>query len=317
MSDETTKSGETSRKRPRDPPFVEDYRPYTGRQLAHVLERKATHKENWDLYYRNNTVNGYRDRHYIIREFHELREKLEQLKKDKAPVEVSATTETKKGTMKPTLSDDDVVLWMEAGCGVGNAILPILEEYGNIPGWGIVGFDISSVAIALLQEKQKALPFHMQQKLVVRVLNPVEENITISDSSSTCTSTFIEKPVDFVSMIFVLCSIPVEKHKLVLQRITSCLKDNGIFFFRDYCVDDHAEKRFATCRQVEENTFARSNGTLSHFFSLVEVRELFQANGFEVIELSVVEREVQNRREGMRLHRRFLQGRFRKMEKKG
>ncbi|KAH9601706.1 hypothetical protein LSM04_006357 [Trypanosoma melophagium] len=312
MSNEATRSGGTSsRKRPRDPPFVEDYRPYTGRQLARVLEPKATHKQNWDLYYRNNTINGYRDRHYIIREFHELREKLEQLQRAKASVKIESSESTKEASLFEN------VLWMEAGCGVGNAILPILEEYGNTPGWGIVGFDISSVAIALLREKRLALPFHMQQKLVVRVLNPVEESITISNSSSTSTSSFIEKPVDFVSMIFVLCSIPVDKHELVLQRIASCVKDGGIFFFRDYCVDDHAEKRFSTHRQVEENTFTRSNGTLSHFFSLAEVRNLFQASGFEVIDLSVVEREVQNRREGMSLHRRFLQGRFRKIGKGG
>jgi methyltransferase-like protein 6 len=34
-------------------------------------------KRNWDNYYKNNTTNGYKDRHYIHREFEELSHKLE------------------------------------------------------------------------------------------------------------------------------------------------------------------------------------------------------------------------------------------------
>ncbi|KEG15040.1 methyltransferase like 6 [Trypanosoma grayi] len=287
-----------TRKRPRDPPFVEDYRPYTGRQLARVLEGRATHKHHWDLYYRNNTVNGYRDRHYIIREFHELREALDGLKQ----------------AVAAPLHD---VVWMEAGCGVGNALLPILEDYDDTVGWRIVGFDISSVAIALLQEKRAALPAQQQRKLSVQVLDPVEEDIPIAGASSVCRRPLAKEPVDFVSMIFVLCSIPVEHHLLVLRRVAACMKEGGIFFFRDYCVTDHAERRFSSNRLVEENTFARTNGTLSHFFTATEVRRLFEAAELDVVELSVVEREVLNRKEGVNLQRRFLQGRFRKAKRRG
>nr|CCC50727.1 conserved hypothetical protein [Trypanosoma vivax Y486] len=116
-------------------------------------------------------------------------------------------------------------------------------------------------------------------------------------------------------MIFVLCSIPVREHLLVLKRVVACMKDGGVFFFRDYCVDDHAEKRFNTHRLVEPNTFARTNGTLSHFFSLEEAQLVFQSAGLEVLELQVVEREVVNRKEGVSWQRRFLQGRFRKPKK--
>ncbi|EKF31744.1 hypothetical protein MOQ_004415 [Trypanosoma cruzi marinkellei] len=294
MPAEELKCSEETRKRPRDLPFVEDYRPYTGRQLAHALKKgTTTQKEHWDVYYRHNTVNGYRDRHYIIREFHELRESLERLKEESS---LPATD----------------IIWMEVGCGVGNAILPILEEYGEIDGWRLVGFDISFVAIALLQEKRHSLPESCQKKLAFCVLDPTEEDISVAGSSSASPLAVAANSVNFVSMIFVLCSIPVEKHLFVLRRVAFCMADGGIFFFRDYCVNDHAEKRFSTHRRVEENTFTRSNGTLSHFFSLAEVRQLFQDSGFEEVELLVVEKEMVNRKKGTNMHRKFLQGRFRK-----
>ncbi|RNF20261.1 methyltransferase like 6 [Trypanosoma conorhini] len=296
MPDDGMKSSGSMRKRPRDPPFVADYRPYTGCQLAHALKGKTTHKGNWDIYYRNNTVKGYRNRHYIIREFHELREALNRLKE---------------GSSSPAVD----LIWMEVGCGVGNAILPILEEYGDVNGWRLVAFDISSVAIELLQKKRNALPECCRGKLAVRVLDPVEEDIPVAGASSGCPLGLAAGSVGFVSMIFVLCSIPVEKHLLVLRRVALCMAEGSVFFFRDYCIDDHAEKRFDPRRQLEENTFTRSNGTLSHFFSLAEVRRLFQGSGFEALELLVVEREVVNRKQGATMRRKFLQGRFRKSGK--
>ncbi|KAF5225580.1 hypothetical protein ECC02_001344 [Trypanosoma cruzi] len=294
MPAEELHCSEETRKRPRDPPFVVDYRPYTARQLAHALQKRTTaQKEHWDVYYRHNTVNGYRDRHYIISEFHELRETLERLKEE---------------SLLPATD----IIWMEVGCGVGNAILPILEEYGEVNGWRLVGFDISFVAIALLQEKRHSLPENCQKKLSFCVLDPAEEDISVAGSPSVSPLAIAESSVNFVSMIFVLCSIPVEKHLVVLRRVAFCMAEGGIIFFRDYCVNDHAEKRFGTHRRVEENTFTRSNGTLSHFFSLAEVRQLFQESGFEEVELLVVEREMVNRKKGTSMYRKFLQGRFRK-----
>ena len=34
-------------------------------------------KKNWDIFYKNNTTNFYKDRHYLSREFSELAEALE------------------------------------------------------------------------------------------------------------------------------------------------------------------------------------------------------------------------------------------------
>ena len=84
---------------------------------------------------------------------------------------------------------------------------------------------------------------------------------------------------------------------------------------RDYCAEDLAQKRFGVDKRVDthENTYARSNGTLSHFFTLEEFVSLFRRHGFEPIDVRVVERQVANRKELVVMERRWLHGRFRKI----
>lgn len=319
-----------SRKRARSPPyppFVQEYRPYSSGQLqAHRVNRYTDlHKRQWDLYYRNNTVNGYKDRHYILREFYELRVAID------AAVAAADTTDA-----APTFA------WMEAGCGVGNAMLPVFTEFGHLQQWrALLGFDISSVAIALLKEKRASLPPELAAKVHVCVLNPAEADVTdctffkASTTAPSATTAAAPSPLtsspatplpEFVSLIFVLCSIPVSSHVLVLRRIAACMaRPGGVLYFRDYAVSDHAERRFQSKAQRRRrggdgedaqgsNTYERTNGTLSHFFSVEEVRALFEEAGFAVIDAGVIENEVTNRKTSVSLARRFLQGRFRVLD---
>ncbi|EPY42256.1 hypothetical protein AGDE_01667 [Angomonas deanei] len=277
-------------------PFVEDYRPYTSGILQRYLLHKHQddHKTHWELYYKQNTVNGYKDRHYILREFVELGAAIKK-------------AESSKG-------EGDQFSWMEAGCGVGNAFLPIFSEYGHLPEWEhMLGFDISSVAVGLLEKKIDALDNKcLQQKVKLIPLDPCEVEVHTSPLFKEV------EPVQFVSMVFVLCSIPVEKHELVLRRVAACMKKGGVFFFRDYAVSDHAEERFRNRKESnplaavksDNNTFTRTNGTLSHFFSVEEVTALFTKVGFEVVQVGEVEREVQNTKLNLNLERKFVQGRF-------
>ena len=62
-------------------------------------------QRNWDIFYRNNTTNFYKDRHYLTREFNELTEALQ------------------------TASTPPVTL-LDLGCGVGNAFWPMIEQFG-------------------------------------------------------------------------------------------------------------------------------------------------------------------------------------------
>lgn len=313
------------------PPFVQDYAPYSGGQLRRLCyeRNKDNHKVHWDLYYRNNTVNGYKDRHYLLREFDELRAAIELAH---AATTAAASEVATADPHDPRQEQGGSVAsfsWMEAGCGVGNAMLPVFEAHGHLPQWqSLLGFDISSVAIELLEQKvASSLPTELSRKVHVCVLDPCERDVAEcpffqceeTPGHSLAVPREPRNKVEYVSMVFVLCSIPVAKHELVLRRVAACMtQPTGVFFFRDYGVADHAETRFRKRDErcgnrddVDANTYARTNGTLSHFFSLEEVRALFTSVGFTVIDLKEVERQVENRKTECVLARRFVQGRFR------
>ncbi|GBG28498.1 Methyltransferase-like protein [Hondaea fermentalgiana] len=86
------------------------------------LEREAA--KHWDIFYKRNTTNFFKDRHYLTKAFPVLREKLES---------------------------GEPCKMVEFGCGVGNAILPLAETYKNCLGFGV---DFSDKAIALLNERK-------------------------------------------------------------------------------------------------------------------------------------------------------------------
>lgn len=502
------------RKRPRKKssgctttPIVENYCPYTSGFLASrllFLQRRPAHYQ-WDCYYRNNTINGYKDRHYILREFVELQKAISSasfLSMSSLSSRAASEGETV-GDMIPYSFS-----WMEVGCGVGNAFLPIFEQYGHLAHWKrMYAFDISSVAINLLREKVKnSFPPFLQQKVYLGIVDSSKTCIDSSDflpvflpesssddstesidklqnspsfrmnTSSTLTdcssknllssfftsenisddsqrsealkgnkiratksstpvtvangtsilasekTDFTSPPflkhvrhnshhaphVSFASLIFVLSSVAPSHHKRVIESIAECLRgydgeNSGVIFFRDYAANDHAQFRFSQRRQpthgnfgicssvdksieglilcscsLELNsvldqasnstdtpsakhvelgksklaktcfvpleakeggphllespsssrhsgmydhqdytskrpisaTYERSNGTLSHFFCIEEVRDLFTSSGFQTISLEVIEREVVNRKQKNEHQRRFIQGRF-------
>ena len=55
-----------------------DARPKLTEMGIKRLELDAS--RNWDIFYKHNTTNFYKDRHYLAREFTELSEKLEEVK---------------------------------------------------------------------------------------------------------------------------------------------------------------------------------------------------------------------------------------------
>lgn len=77
------------------------------------------HSKYWDLFYKNNKTNFFKDRHYLEREF-ELQ------------------------------FPDEETLFVEMGCGVGNTLAPLVERNAKMKG---VGIDCSKNAIDLLNSR--------------------------------------------------------------------------------------------------------------------------------------------------------------------
>lgn len=82
-------------------------------------------KKNWDLFYKRNSTHFFKDRHWITREFPELL------------------------VTKSELDDPQrTTFLLEAGCGVGNTVFPLLSDNKDL---FVYACDFSSKAIELLK----------------------------------------------------------------------------------------------------------------------------------------------------------------------
>ena len=88
------------------------------------------------------------------------------------------------------------------------------------------------------------------------------------------------------------------------------LKPGGVVLFRDFGRYDLCQLRFKKQRWMEENLYIRGDGTRVYFFTLEEIKALFQA--FEEVELAEDRRLMLNRKRLIQMARVWLQGRFRK-----
>lgn len=119
---------------------------------------------------------------------------------------------------------------------------------------------------------------------------------------------------DFLSMIFVLSGIsPGDKQKQAIQNVSNVVKSGGIVFFRDYGRHDMAQLRFKGGKKIEDNFYARNDGTRAYYFTPDEVNTLFENAGFKTLQCDFVHRQTINIKEGVNVERTFVQGKFLKM----
>ncbi|KII64248.1 hypothetical protein RF11_02605 [Thelohanellus kitauei] len=164
-------------------------------RIKEVLENS---QKQWDVFYKRNKRNFYKDRHWIIKE------------------------------LTPYCHD-----LIEVGCGVGNSIIPILQER---PDWTCYGCDFSIISINLLEDEIK--------KLSLRCFT------FVCDISTQNICDHVNKnDFDLCLMIFVLSAIPESK-------------------FMDYASDDAAMNRFESDSKISENCFFRNDNTIAYYFDL-------------------------------------------------
>lgn len=223
--------------------------------------------KNWNLFYRRNETRFFRDRHWIGREFPELMQAV--------PLRV-----------------------LEAGCGVGNFALPLVEANSHLH---IYACDFSPKAIQLLQDDE-------------RYRTSGRCTAFVADLSSA--TGFAQAPVeahslDIVTCIFVFSAIPPERFGTAVRNIKSLLRPGGLVLFRDYSKDDAALKRFKADRRLADTLFVRQDGTLAYYFAEDEVQRMFEAEGFTLEESSTVHSKTTNVKRDLDVDRFFIQAKFR------
>lgn len=166
---------------------------------------------------------------------------------------------------------------LDVGCGTGSTMLQALEM-----GYDVIGTDISSVAVSRASERITARGYEPDVR---------EEDILSPDEEL---GTF-----DCVLLHHVLDNLLMNDRKTAVENVRGMLVENGYISFQDLSVND---VRFGSGEEIEENTFGKGNGLVLHFFTMDEVRELF--DGMTVIELAGWDQE-QGRGPG-----RYMRGRI-------
>eukprot|EP00667_Euglena_gracilis_P020530 EG_transcript_22262 len=248
------------------PLYVERYAPYTVGFDTQYVDTDRDAQRLWDYFYKANTTRFFKDRHWMSREFRAMFEAPQR------PLHI-----------------------MEAGCGVGNTVYPLLEE---LPHCVVFCFDFSRTAVQLVKEHPKYDP----ERVVAMV----------HDLTAPPIPPLIPADMHFATLIFVMSAIPDAKHQPALHSVFEKLRSGGVVYFRDYAVDDMTQRRFRESAKVDENTFRRHDGTRTFFFSTEYWAALGRACGFVVLSCEYVRKTVTNAKEGKEMHRTFLQSELRK-----
>lgn len=243
-------------------PFVENYAPYSQNQLRDLHFNRDCALQ-WNTFYKNNGRKAYKDRHYILREFVELKQALD----DNSNNNNTSTNDADEGDVREgegegrtrvrrrrqrccclcrSFDGTDAgascscrrVLLLDFGCGVGNLCLPMLEEYRDI--LAVVASDLSHVAIQSLQREislrqltqqvyceQSDLGSDHESNLVANLcLRGVQEIFCRNSKPRTIPTTAetrCRRPEIFSSLVFVLCSVPQNLWNNVILNIVNSL----------------------------------------------------------------------------------------------
>jgi len=259
---ERTLTEKEKEKLEKDKTLVSDYK-------KNKLELDA--RKNWDLFYKRNNTNFFKDRHWTHREFPELSHE--------------------------NLSKSQHVL-LEAGCGCGNAVFPLVEENNNL---FVYACDFSQRAVDFVKNN----PLYKEERFCAFQCDLTTDDVTDNVPNES---------VDIALMIFVLSAISPHKMSVALRNISKVLKPGGLLLFRDYGVYDHAMLRFRTGHKLEENFYVRQDGTRAYYFSLSFIASLFCACGYDIVENRYVHKRTVNKKEGIDVARIFVQSKVKKKE---
>lgn len=242
--------------------------------LKEYKSRKSEEEasKNWNKFYKRNGDRFFKDRHWISNEMVELVEDNIQKKLDCTLIEI--------------------------GCGVGNSVIPLLEQYENLR---IFGWDFSSVAIDILKNNLAKLSNNINSRCN---LNVVDIRYDISKQIN------MNFTVDFATLIFVLSSLHPDTLIDAINNIKPFLSKKSLVFVRDYALNDAAQLKFNSSKEIEDNFYLKDDGTRVFYFSTNILETLFKQCGFSTIKCEYKQSRTTNIKKNINIERRFIQAKF-------
>ncbi|KAJ1675831.1 hypothetical protein EV182_000486 [Spiromyces aspiralis] len=241
----------------------------------------ARPNEFWDQFYQSNQNKFFKDRKWLKLEFPELFN----------------------WTSSPRFSSASRVRVMELGCGAGNIVFPLLQE---MPDRRLMvhACDFSKTAVEVVKGTREKLQPEDQARCDAFIWDI---------SSDRLPEGVAEGSVDFIVMVFVFSALHPSQWRQTIDNLykASLLKPGGMVFFRDYGRYDLAQVRFKKHRLLEDNLYARGDGTRVYFFTSEQIHAFF-GERFVVEQNAVDRRLIVNRKRKVKMYRVWLQGKFRK-----
>lgn len=247
--------------------------PLASSAVVQRFEREA--KKHWDLFYRRNGNRFFKDRHYLEAVFPEL-----------------ATPARRKRPRRRLL---------EVGCGVGNALFPLLEANPDLDG---VAVDFSSVAIDEVRRNPLYTTLRAQEprRCVAHVCDITRDPLPAEVDA--------DGGLDAVLLLFCLSAVSPALMQTSVRKLAQALRPGGVLLFRDYGRYDEAQLRFGKGHRLAENFYVKTDGTRAYYFTTAEVGSLFAGAGLEKAELAYIRRQYANRAQQVARYRVWVHAKF-------
>lgn len=223
-------------------------------------------------------------------------------------------------------------LVLEVGCGSGSSCLPILRNCTD--NTIILACDCSAKAVDVCKSvvesstdtknfgafvSDPSLESDETDTSFVQDVKAAHMQL-LTNETTTNNDDGVVGLADIVLMVFVLSAVPPKRVERFMQQIYEATKCGGKVCFRDYALYDLPMMRFkethsvhSTCSDSDGKTprlYERGDGTLSRFFSLDTIRDIFESAGFIMEELRYATVFNDNRKTGERLKRAFVHAVF-------
>ena len=189
----------------------------------------------WDLFYKNNSANFFKDRKWLQQEF---------------PILGDVTKE-----------DHGPAVVLEIGAGAGNTAFPLIARNRN-PQLKVHACDYSKKAVDVMRG---------QESYNTDVMQADVWDVTSDDLPPGLK----EGTVDVAVLIFIFSALSPPEWDKALHNVHRLLKPGGHVCFRDYGRGDLAQVRFKKNRYLEENFYVRGDGTRVYFFEQDELAQIW------------------------------------------
>ena len=195
---------------------------------------------------------------------------------------------------------EEVVL-LEAGCGVGNTLFPLLRAN---PRLRVFGVDFADAAVEIVRKHPLA-----QAGRVCAAVGDLTSG-ALPPELGACLGR-----CDVATLMFVLSAISPEKMGAAIGAVGAALRPGGLLLIRDYAQGDGAQERFKASsrpKQLDEHGrfFVRQDGTRAYYFETAELAALAESRGFETLRCDVSLRSTVNRAKDLQIERRYVTATF-------